>query len=169
MNFEKFFKNLRIWFWLETGLGLFIIEVISLWIREYPIDSLFYLGLVPVMSVIEFFFIKKVRNILKTKELSDYPDEERFNKLFDRYSRRLINWILIAFLYGFSFFRTIVLLGVNAKTSGLIDRFMGILPAFLVIAFFLVKNIRIIRWLLSVHEYSKKNELSKLIQRVMLL
>ncbi len=142
--------------------------MISLWIREYPIDSLFYSGLVPVMSVIEFFFIKKVRNILKTKELSDYPDEERFNKLFDRYSRRLINWILISFLCVFDFLMRAVLLGVNSKASELQNAFFDNLLAFQIVAFFLIKNIHITKWLLSVYEYSKKAQLSKLIKRVLI-
>ena len=100
--------------------------------------------------------------------LTDIPDDERFEKLFDKFARRLINWILITFLYVFGFLMTSVSLGINSKSSELLETFNHNLLALEIVAFFLIKNLLITKWLLSVHEYSKKPELCKTIKRIII-
>jgi predicted phosphodiesterase len=99
---------------------------------------------------------------------TDSPNKDSFEKLFDKYTRRLINWILIAFLYVFGFLMTSVALGINSKSSELLESFNDNLFAFEIVAFFLIKNLRITRWLLLIHEYIKKPELYKTIKRVII-
>ncbi|MBR6403087.1 MAG: metallophosphoesterase family protein [Eubacterium sp.] len=63
---------------------------------------------------------------------------------------------------------TIVSLGINSKSSELLETFNGSLFAFEIVAFFLIKNILIIRWLLSIHEYSRKSYIYKIIKRIII-
>jgi hypothetical protein len=127
---------------------------------------LLYIIVAVVLSALAFPVIMKVHQLGGESGFTDVPDNNGFEKLFDKYTRRFINWILIAFLNVFSFLMTSVSLGINSKSSELLEAFNGNLFAFEIVAFFLIKNFLITRWLLSIHEYLKKPELYKAIKRI---
>ena len=168
VNFEKHFGSLRRWIYLETVLGILVFVFLLSSILYFPGSTLLYISVAVVLSASAFPVIRKVRKLVRESEFTDVPSDDTFEKLFDKYARRLINWILIAFLYVFGFLMTSVSLGINSKSSELLETFNGNLFALEIVAFFLIKNLLIIRWLLSIHEYSKKPELYKTIKRVII-
>ena len=168
MGFEKNFKSLRRWIYLKTILGISVFVFLLSSVIYFPGGTLIYLAVAAVLAVFAFLTIKKVRHLIIGSEFTDSPDDGGFERLFDKYARRLINWILIAFLYVFGFLMTSVSLGINSKSSELLETFNGNLFAFEIVAFFLIKNLLIIRWLLSIHEYSKKSDLYKIIKRIII-
>lgn len=168
MNFENHFRSLRKWIYLETVLGILVFVFLLSSILYFPGGTLLYIAVAVAFAALTFSVSRKTRKLVSRSELTDIPDAERFEKLFDKYARRLINWILIAFLYVFGFLMTLVSLGINSKSSELLETFNGNLFALEIVAFFLIKNLLITRWLLSIHEYSKKPELYKTIKRVII-
>ncbi|MBR6476327.1 MAG: metallophosphoesterase family protein, partial [Lachnospiraceae bacterium] len=168
MGFENYFRSLKRWIYLETVLGILVFVFLLSSILYFPQGTLLYIAVTVVLVALAVTLIMKTRRMVSESGLTDIPDDERFEKLFDKYARRLINWILITFLYVFGFLMTSVSLGINSKSSELLETFNHNLLALEIVAFFLIKNLLITKWLLSVHEYSKKPELCKTIKRIII-
>ena len=164
MSFEKHFKTLRKWFYLETALWVFIAAFLISSVIYFPSGTLLYLAIALVLAVLEFFVVRKVQKLKEVSDFSEIPDESVFEKYFDRYGRRLANWILIAFLQVFGFAMAIISLGVNSKLYEVLETYTKDQFIFELTAFFLIKNIFIVKWLLSKHEYSNKQKLIKTIR-----
>ena len=168
ISFEKHFKSIKRWFCAKAVAGILAFVFLLNSILYFPGSTLLYLIVAAVLLILQHFTVKKVRKLQNLSNLTDMPDDTGFERLFDKYSRRSINWILIAFLYVFGFILTSVSLGINSKSSELLETFNGNLFAFEIVAFFLIKNILITRWLISVHEYSKKEELFKAVKWIII-
>lgn len=168
MSFEKHFGSLRRWISLEAVLEILVFVFLLNSVLYFPGNTLLYIAVAVALSISAFPVIRKVLKLVGESGFTDSPDAIGFEKLFDKYTRRLINWILIAFLYAFGFLMTTVSLGINSKSSELLETFNRNLLAFEIVAFFLIKNILITRWLLSIHEYSKKPELYKMIKHIII-
>ena len=168
MSFEKYFRSLKRWIYLETVLGILVFVFLLSCVLYFPQGTLLYVIVAAVLAALSFPVIRKGRHLAGESGATDLPSEEGFEKLFDKYARRLINWILIAFLYVFGFLMTSVSLGINSKSSELLETLNGNLLALEIVAFFLIKNLLITRWLLSVHEYSKKPELYRTIRIIII-
>ena len=168
MSFENHFRSLKRWIYLETVLGILVFVFLLSSILYVPKGTLLYIAVTVALATLTFPVIKKTRRMVSESGLTDIPDDERFEKLFDKYARRSINWMLIAFLYVFGFLMISVSLGINSKSSELLETFNRNLLALEIVAFFLIKNLLITKWLLSVHEYSKKPELCKTIKHIII-
>lgn len=168
MNFSRRFKQLRKWFYLETILGILVFVYALDAIMYFPGYFLFYIALAAGAAIMEYFFVRKTQKAFDISECIEFPGDNEFEQYFDKYGRRLINWILIAFLQVFSFLMVFVSLGINSKLSELFETFNRNLFLFEVVAFFLIKNLFIIKWLVSIHEYSNKPKLYESIKRIII-
>ncbi|MGN0321813.1 MAG: metallophosphoesterase family protein [Oliverpabstia sp.] len=168
MSFEKRFRSLRRWTYLDSVLGILVFVFLLSSVIYFPRGTLLYITVTVVLFPLAFMVNRKVRQLVGESEFTDSSGNDEFEKLFDKYARRLINWILIAFLYVFGFLMTSISLGINSKSSELLETFNANLFAFEIVAFFLIKNLLIMRWLLSVHEYSKKPALYRTIKHIII-
>lgn len=66
--------------------------------------------------------------------------EEKTRRMFDRYTRRSINWLLIAFWEVFGLALGLITLGVNSKANEVVESLSGHLFFIGLISFFLIKT-----------------------------
>ena len=135
LGFEIHFRSLKRWIYLETVLGILVFVFLLSSILYFPQGTLLYIAVTVVLAALAFLLIMKTRRMVSESGLTNIPDDERFEKLFDKYARRLINWILITFLYVFGFLMTSVSLGINSKSSELLETFNHNLLALEIVAF----------------------------------
>ena len=84
--------------------------------------------------------------------------EEKTRRMFDRYTRRSINWLLIAFWEVFGLALGLITLGVNSKANEVVESLSGHLFFIGLISFFLIKNLLIVRWLNALHTFENKQK-----------
>ena len=166
MDFSTTFRRERLHIYLITILGIFgFIHLIdSLIYFKYSFFILFafaalHFGLMALL-------IRRHRK--KSTEPTDTPPEEIFQKLFDKYTRRCVNWTLIAFLYVFITALSLIVLGINSKGNEILEGLIGHYFGFEVIAFFLVKNLLIVKWLCGQHDFEKLPLFRKELRNVIL-
>lgn len=141
MDFKKHYKSLNRWLYLTIALGIQAFVFVMSSVLHYPKDTLLYLFISLLLYVLCFFAYKKADKLIKEREFSNNPNDLLYQKLFDKYSRRLISWLLIAFLLIFSFILKSISLGINSKISELLESFTFNLFAFEIVALSLIKNV----------------------------
>ena len=96
-------------------------------------------------------------------------DYEQAEKLFDRYGRKSVNWLMILFLEIFVTAFNAVSLGVNSKSYEIARQVSNSLGVVSVAAFFLVKNLLLQRWLLKHVDYEHEPKYKKEFRRQLIL
>ncbi|WP_173558890.1 hypothetical protein [Eubacterium pyruvativorans] len=129
MSFEKYFASLKRWFYLETILGVMTGAILLFFVLRQPEGMLLCLASAAMSSVLCVFVNKKIRAVVRETGWEDSPGKERFERIFDQYERRLVNWIMIAFLEVFGFLMTLVSFGINSKMSELLRVANDTLPS----------------------------------------
>jgi len=163
------FKKLKRRFYLESVLAIIIFVYLLNSVIYFRGYFLFHIALAAIFFVAEYVVVRKTDKIDNSIDLSDVTDDDPFfEDCFDRYGRRLINWILIAFLKLFGFLITTISMGINSKLSELLESFNGNLISFEIVAFFLIKNLLIMRWLLCVHDYTNRPKLRDLLKKILI-
>lgn len=95
-------------------------------------------------------------------------NEEEIHRLFDRYTRRFVNWLLIAFLKVFVMILDFVSLSVNSKVDEIMEFFNGNLSSLEIVAFFLAKNLLIVRWLNKNYTFENRYKFLKSVKKVLI-
>ena len=88
------------------------------------------------------------------------PDADQATReaIFDRYARRSVNWLLILFWRMFGLVLSLIFLWVNSSKAGeVLEALTGNLFMQVVLSFFLVKNLLILRWLNARYNFEKKD------------
>ena len=89
-------------------------------------------------------------------------------ELFDRYTRRTVNWILVSFwAVGGAIIGTLSM-WVNSKPEEIAEALFNEIIIFGIIAFFLIKNVLALRRLTNNHEYEKMPDYIKERRRVII-
>lgn len=109
---------------------------------------------------------KKVMNNVRTQYVTD---DSAFEELFDKYGRKVLNWTFISFFVCFSFILMTVSLGVNSKTSELLENLNGNLIFFEIAIFFLAANSILFRWLLSAYDFDRKEKWQSILKRILIV
>lgn len=89
-------------------------------------------------------------------------------KLFDKYTRRLINWILIAYWACFGMFFSFIAIAAISKAGEVWEIISKNLFLLLILAFFIVKNALSIKWLTASDKYEKKALFNKELKIVLI-
>ena len=159
MDFTTAFKKYRHHVWLLSILyvlgGGYIASVINYWGHGFPYGIILGAVLLGVAVYLTLRYRKA------NMPVDTYADEEACQSLFDRYARRYVNWVLIAFWEVFTLALECVSLGVNSKVNEVLENIFGNLFLIELVAFFLVKNMLLLKWLTSRHAFAKKPAFNK--------
>ena len=144
---------------------LCIVSVLGVVSGSYLILSLLYSGtaFLPYFLIAAAFAAVLIlivrRHRAKTAVSTEwYAPEEEMRRMFDRYTRRSINWLLIAFWEVFGLALGLITLGVNSKANEVVESLSGHLFFIGIISFFLIKNLLIVRWLNARHVFENKRK-----------
>lgn len=155
MDFISVFKRKRRYIWLVAALYVlgcgYIFSVLGYIGHGFPYGV--FLGVV-LLAVAVWLTLRHKK---AAATIDPDADEETYETLFDRYARRSVNWVLIAFWEVFTLALECVSLGVNSKSSEVLENIFGNLFLMELAAFFLVKNLLLVEWLTSRHHFEKKS------------
>ena len=141
---------------------------------SYLILSLLYSGtaFLPYFLIAAAFAAALIlivrRHRAKTANSAEWcAPEEEMRRMFDRYTRRSINWLLIAFWEVFGLALGLITLSVNSKANEVVESLSGLLFFIGIISFFLIKNLLIVRWLNARHVFENKRKFHREIRFVL--
>jgi hypothetical protein len=166
MDFITSLKSVKRYIYLEVALGIIAVSYMANLIIErnrYSVIA-FIIGL--VFAGIDYLCILRMRRKMTEYEQANFDYSPEFEKYFDRYGRRAVNWILIAFWEVFTFLLSMITLAVNSKVSEILDAYRFNLLSFEIATFFLLKNILLMRWLNKVFSYKKRDQFRAFIKKV---
>ena len=169
MDFKTSFKKEKHFICLTIILAIigcvyFINSMISFHVN-FPLLFVIAMG----CWLADFLIIKNHRtNAIKTDSLENV-DEAELCKLFDRYAKRAVNWLLIAFLEGFGVILNMITLSVNSKVNEVLEVFSGNLFMLEILAFFLAKNFLIVKWLNKRHCFENNPVFLKSVKRILVI
>ena len=131
---------------------LCVVSVLGVVSGSYFVMSLLYFrtAFLPYFLIAAAFAAALIliirRHRAKTPDLAEQcAPEEEMRRMFDRYTRRSINWLLIAFWEVFGLLLGLITLGVNSKANEVVESLSGHLFFIGIISFFLIKNLLTVR------------------------
>ena len=167
-RFLAFFRRRRFRMWILNAVLLFAAGNIALSLLSLRgtdvLRIVFNAGLALLVLVLGL----RLRAGLQEDD-SDVDRFEEMERLFDRYARKSINWMSALFAVFFFFVFELVKLGVNSRSSELVDRLAVCLPILTVLSLFFVKNLLLIRWLLKNVEFERGAAWRREFRRVLVL
>jgi len=159
MDFKEAFKKERRYIWLVAALyvlgGGYVASVLGYIGHGFPYGI--FVGVV-LLAVAVWLTLRHKKAAVT---IDPDADEETYQTLFDRYTRRSVNWVLAAFWGVFSVALNCVSLGVNSKSNEVLESIFGNLFLMEAVAFFLVKNLLLVKWLTGRHAFDKKPAFKK--------
>ena len=162
--------------WNRKRLKTYLIAILSVFGCAYLLQAFlllhenrWYLFLIAAALIaVAVLTVLLSRKKEQNTELSGIT-EERWYRLFDRYARRSINWILIAFSFYCGAALSLIVLGVNSKADEVAESIIGQMLLWEAIAFFLVKNLMLLHWLNKRHPFEKIVLFRKELRRVLIV
>lgn len=148
-DFSAQFRNIKKWLWIIIALFVIATESVItavLYSSNYAIPIIVFNVVLLALAIVLSVKLKKKNG---TKSIFSVDGFEKSEKLFDRYGRKSINWLMILFLQSFVAIFEIISLSVNSKAYEIAERFSSYLIVVAVVAFFFIKNLLVIRWLLK--------------------
>ena len=168
MEFKDTFKKERQHIYLVSILGILAAAYLLDAVRTWHIYSLISVAIVAALTGALVLVVRKHRQKTVATAPNALP-EERWQTLFDRYARRSVNWTLVAALWVFGLGLGLISLGVNSKADEMLTALSGNMFTLGVLAFFLTKNLLILRWLDRQHPFDKNLVFRKEYHRVLLV
>ena len=150
MHFKEAFKKERVYIYFVTLLGILAAVYLMDAVFTWHLYSLISVAIAVILAAALIFVVRSHRKKDLTVAEGALP-EDQWQAMFDRYARRCVNWLLIAFLWVFGLALGLISLGVNSKADEILTALSGNMFTFGVIAFFLTKNLLIFRWLSHRH------------------
>ena len=160
-DFNSQFNIRRKRIWLIAAL--FVLSLCGI-----PVAVL-YSGIlmIPIIVLCAGLFVLAVFFSVKYRDRSAVADEytvdgfEKAKKLFDRYTRKSINWFMLLFLETFVTAFEVVSLMVNSKEYEITGRLIAYIIILAAVTFFFVKNLLIILWLQKKIDYENEPKYRK--------
>ena len=168
MDFREAFKKERIHIYIVTILGILAAAYLIDAVRTWHIYSLISVAVAAVLAAALALIVRRHRKKGVTVSECELA-EEQWRALFDRYARRSVNWLLIAFLLVFGIVLSLISLGVNSKKEEMMTALLSRELSLIVVAFFLTKNLLVSRWLNRQHVFEKRPEFKKEFRRVLIV
>jgi 3',5'-cyclic AMP phosphodiesterase CpdA len=167
LDFNKRFKKERRYIELISVLAVFsaayYLESILLFSRSFLICFASASVLLAFLIICRTYHKRKIKDI----SYEDAPDSKK-QELFDRYSRRIINWILLTFWFGFGIVLRIIVLGVNSKSNEIFEVLFSNIFILEILAALILINVLIVRWLVSIGSYEKDKLLKRELRIVLI-
>lgn len=155
MDFSAAFKRERRYIWLVTALlvlGGAYLFTSGLYVQQ----GLLYLILIGAALLGVALLLTRCHWKKGPVPLDPDARPERYEALFDRYARRSVNWLLVAFWRVGSFVLGLVTLAVNSKADEVMETVIGNQLTLEILVFFLIKNLLILRWLNGRRTFEKQ-------------
>ena len=168
-DFLAQFRSVKKWLWIIIALFVIATESIItavLYSSTYAISIIIFNVILLAVSVI---LSVKLKNKSGAKNTFSVDGFEKLEKLFDRYGRKSINWLMLLFLESFVAIFEIISLSVNSKAYEIAERFSSFLIVIAVVAFFFIKNLLVIRWLLKNVDFEFEPEYKTEFYRTLIL
>ncbi len=168
-DFRARFNKRRKWIWITVALltvSVFYIPTAVLYSSTYMIPIIV---INVVLLALGVFFAVRFRSRTSSVSNCSVDGYEKTEKLFDRYARKSINWLMILFLEFFVAAFDIVSLSVNSKAYEIAEHLAGDLRIVAFVVFFFIKNLLIIRWLTINVDYEKQPRFKKEFRRTLIL
>jgi len=166
-EFKKEFKHEKIFIYLISLLSILALECLLNAILYYsaflPFFTLFLVFLVADVIVIKKYYRKP------THALLPIDSREKLENLFDRYSKKSLIWLFLAFIKLFDIMLNLISLSLNSKRFEMVEELRKMLPSFDIVTFFLLKNLLIMRWLNKKIEYEKMPKYRKAIGTILIV
>ena len=160
-DFKIAFKKERKHIYVTTILSIIAFAYLLQSILYFHENFVFLFVLSLIFLLIDIFVIRKHKKNNSNKELFSVDCYDKLESIFDKYTRRTINWSFIAFLEIFTMILGFILLSVNSKTYEVIEEFNNSLFMIEIVAFFFIKNILITKWLNKKIEYENEKKYKK--------
>ena len=155
MDFSAAFKKERRYIWLVTALlvlgGSYLLTS-ALYFRQ----AFLYLFLIGAALVAAALLLIRSHRRKGAAPVDPDAGEEQYQALFDRYARRFVNWLLVAFWRVGSLILGLVTLAVNSKADEVVEAVIGNQLTLEILTFFLIKNLLILRWLNGCRTFEKQ-------------
>ena len=145
-EFKKVFKKERNHIYISTILGIFSFVYMFEAILFFHQTFLFYFIMSMIFLLIDIFVIRKFKNN-NSKETYSVDYYEKFERLFDKYTKRSYFWLKFLFLTFFTMLFEFISLTVNSKAYEIAEAFNKTIFTLEVVIFFFVKNVMIQHWL----------------------
>lgn len=153
-DFKTAFKKERLHIYLVSILAILSVSYLISAFVYFRQTFLFFFALAVVLLAVLVFVVRRHRK--RKTAISDADvTEEQLRAWFDRYTRRSVNWLLIAFLVVFEMLLSLITLGVNSKLNEVLETVVGNQLVLEVVAFYLMKNLLIVCWLTTQHAFEK--------------
>ncbi len=169
-DFKKSLKKEKRHICLMTILGIisfaFLLEAILNSYKENT--SLFALSLAFLTVDVIYIIVIRKRNKNKSVEVLSVDDYKNVEKLFDKYGKKSILWLMILLINVFGLALQLVLLKVNSKNYEIIETFTISMFIIEFILFFFIKNKLIITWLNKKIDFEKEKQYKKSFRKVLL-
>ena len=166
MDFRTALKREKRYICLVSALGVlsgaYLITALLYFRGGFPYQILISTALAAVLLAIAW-------RHRKNPDVPAEPSipEEDSQRLFDRYTRRCANWLLIAFWEVFGMALGLIALSVNSKAGEVLESVYGHLFALEIIAFFLARNLLIVRWINTRRNYENHQKFRREIRFIL--
>lgn len=165
-KFNKLFKKERRHIYIITILSLIVISYFIQTIAFFKTKSFLILLVFTILSlIIDVLVIKKHD---KNKELISLNEEEKYRKLFDKYSKRCMIWLFIVFGTIFGNVFNMINLGINSRSNEIIEIIYTAWSLFEIILFFFIKNVLIMKWLNKSIKFENEPKYKKHMNKVLI-
>ena len=163
-TFEDKFKREKKYIYLITILS--IVSIMYLITILMQARDLKYLYLVPLFFILVDIIAIVKHKLSERKEILSVDAGSKLEKLFDRYTNRSLMWLIILFISIFFITFDLINLSFNSRTFEVISELDKRLYLTGAIAFFLIKNILIIKWLNKKIDFENENKFKKVFRKV---
>lgn len=164
-DFKKKFSIVKVHIYIFTILGITTFIYFLQSILFFNVKFLFAFIFSFILFIIDVLVIRNFqKNVNKDVVRVDCYD--KLEKIFDRYSKRSINWFFILFLEILIMVLNFISLKVNSKIYEVIESFNNILFILGIVSFFFIKNTLIINWLTKVIDFENERKYKKVFKSV---
>jgi len=168
-DFRARFNKRRRWIWITVALltiSAYYIPTAALYSSTYMLPIIL---LNVVLLAFGVFFAVRFRSRTPAADACSVDGLEKVEKLFDRYARKSINWLMLLYLEFFVAAFDIVSLSVNSKPYEIAEHLASDLRIVAFVVFFFVKNLLLIRWLTKNVDYENLPRFKKEFRRTLIL
>lgn len=167
-QFHQALKVVRNYFFLETLLGIAVLDHLLNAALYFRYTFVYHMALALLFAAAGYLVIRRRQRLMSRFALGDAASDSADEACFDKYGRRTINWALLAIAMVLGYLATFISIRINSKTSELIETFFSSLFGLEVVALFLIRNLRVLKWLLRNRDYANKPVLYAIYKKLLM-
>lgn len=167
-EFNRLLKKERKHIYATTILGIITLAYGLQSVLYFHENFLFLFILSMIFLLIDLFIIRKYQKN-DNKEIYSVDYRVKFEKQFDKYSKKSIFWLKMLFLTIFVMFFEFISLKLNSKTYEIIETFNNKLFVLEIVIFCFAKNILIQKWLNKKIDFENQEKYKKVFRNILML